>query len=161
VRDAALNLGYCRMYAPIDGRIGEALVKVGNLVGPDPTGGGSFTELAAIQQLDPMGVDILVSSRYLDRPTRLIEEGLTVRLFRPSRDGDRRRARRVPRGRSAEGGGPARRGRADVRGPEGHHAGPRRRRAGRRRGPAAHPARPPGPDRAGGPPSTGSPRVEG
>ena len=36
VRDAELNLGYCRMYAPIDGRIGEARVKVGNLVGPGP-----------------------------------------------------------------------------------------------------------------------------
>jgi membrane fusion protein (multidrug efflux system) len=38
VRDAELNLGYCRMYAPIDGRIGEARVKVGNLVGPDQGG---------------------------------------------------------------------------------------------------------------------------
>ena len=34
VRDAEIDLGYCRMSAPIDGRIGEALVKVGNLVGP-------------------------------------------------------------------------------------------------------------------------------
>src|SRR6185437_15270578 len=49
VRDAELNLGYCRMYAPIAGRIGEAKVKVGNLVGPDPSGGGSFSELATIQ----------------------------------------------------------------------------------------------------------------
>ncbi len=88
VRDAELNLGYCRMYAPITGRIGEAKVKVGNLVGPDPTGGGSFTELATIQQLDPMGVDILVSSRYLERATQLIKEGLTIRLFRPGLQGE-------------------------------------------------------------------------
>ena len=57
------------MYAPIDGRIGEAKVKVGNLVGPDPAGGGAFTDLATIQQLDPMGVDIRLSSRDLDRTT--------------------------------------------------------------------------------------------
>ena len=67
VRDAELNLGYCRMVSPIDGRIGEAKVKVGNLVGPDATGGGAFSELASIQQLDPMGVDVRLSSRDLDR----------------------------------------------------------------------------------------------
>ena len=71
------------MYAPIDGRIGEARVKVGNLVGPDPAGGGAFTDLATIQQLDPMGVDIRLSSRDLDRTTALIEAGLAVRLIRP------------------------------------------------------------------------------
>jgi membrane fusion protein (multidrug efflux system) len=87
VRDAELNLGYCRMYAPIAGRIGEARVKVGNLVGPD-SGGGSFSELATIQQLDPMGVDIRISSRYLDRVTRLIQQGLTGRLLRPGVEGD-------------------------------------------------------------------------
>src|SRR5581483_7731388 len=61
VRDAELNLGYCRMYAPIDGRIGEARVKVGNLVGPDQAGGGAFSDLATIQQLDPIGVDLRLS----------------------------------------------------------------------------------------------------
>jgi membrane fusion protein (multidrug efflux system) len=88
VRDAELNLGYCRMSAPINGRIGEALVKVGNLVGPESAGGGTFSELATIQQLDPMGVDVQASSRYLDRATRLIQQRLTVRLFRPGLEGE-------------------------------------------------------------------------
>jgi membrane fusion protein, multidrug efflux system len=83
VRDAELNLGYCRMYAPLQGRIGEARVKVGNLVGPDQAGGGGYTDLATIQQLDPMGVDLRLSSRDLDRITSLIGEGLAVRLTRP------------------------------------------------------------------------------
>ena len=83
VRDAELNLGYCRMYAPLTGRIGEARVKVGNLVGPDSAGGGAFSDLATIQQLDPMGVDVRLSSRDLDRTTTLIEKGLAVRLIRP------------------------------------------------------------------------------
>jgi membrane fusion protein (multidrug efflux system) len=87
VRDAELNLGYCRMYAPIDGRIGEARVKVGNLVGPDQSGGGAFTDLATIQQLDPIGVDIKLSSRDLDRTTELTQEGLAVRLTRPGPTG--------------------------------------------------------------------------
>lgn len=86
VRDAEINLGYCRMFAPIDGRIGEALVKVGNLVGIASTG-GDYTELATIQQLDPMGVDIRPSSRYLQRATDLIAQGLTFRIARPGLEG--------------------------------------------------------------------------
>lgn len=88
VRDAELNLGYCRMYAPLDGRIGEARVKVGNLVGPDSAGGGAFSDLATIQQLDPMGIDIRLSSRDLDRTSRLIQKGLAVRLTRPGSSGE-------------------------------------------------------------------------
>ena len=88
VRDAELNLGYCRMYAPLEGRIGEAKVKVGNLVGPESTGGGAFSELATIQQLDPMGVDIRLSSRDLDRTRHLIQKGLAVRLTRPGLAGE-------------------------------------------------------------------------
>jgi membrane fusion protein (multidrug efflux system) len=87
VRDAELNLGYCRMYAPIDGRIGEARVKVGNLVGPEQAGGGAFSDLATIQQLDPIGVDLKLSSRDLDRTTELTQKGLAVRLTRPGTNG--------------------------------------------------------------------------
>lgn len=88
VQDAELNLGYCRMFAPIDGRIGEAKVKVGNLVGPDPAGGGAFSDLATIQQLDPIGIDVRLSSRDLDRTRELIDRGLSVRLSRPGSAGD-------------------------------------------------------------------------
>ncbi|WP_240907284.1 efflux RND transporter periplasmic adaptor subunit [Paludisphaera rhizosphaerae] len=87
VRDAQLNLGYCRMTAPIDGRIGVARVKVGNLVGPGQEG-GSYTELATIQQLDPMGVDIPISSRYLDRVTQLVQKQTPVILNRPGVEGE-------------------------------------------------------------------------
>src|SRR5262249_14718037 len=49
---------------------------------------GSFSELATIQQLDPMGVDIRISERYLDRVTGLIQKGLTGRLIRPGVEGE-------------------------------------------------------------------------
>jgi RND family efflux transporter MFP subunit len=95
VADAQIDLSYCRMSSPIDGRIGMAEVKLGNLVGPG-TGGGSsdYTELAVVRQLDPMGIDITVSSRYLDRVTRLIGQGLSVEVFRPGLEGEE--ARRFP-----------------------------------------------------------------
>ena len=99
VTDAEIDLSYCRMYSPIDGRIGLAQVKLGNLVGP-ATGGGSsdYTELAVVRQLDPMGVDIQVSSRYLDRVTQLIAQGLPVEVYRPGLEGEeaRRLAARRP-----------------------------------------------------------------
>jgi membrane fusion protein (multidrug efflux system) len=88
VNNAELDLGYCRMFAPFGGRIGEAKVKVGNLVGTPTIGSGDNTALATVQQLDPMGVDIQVSSRYLDRATRLTREGLTMRLTRPGIEGE-------------------------------------------------------------------------
>lgn len=87
VRDAELDLSYCRMTAPIDGRIGQALVKVGNLVGPGPEG-GSYTDLATIQQLDPIAVDIPTSSRYLATATRLVQRGLAVNLSHPGSEGE-------------------------------------------------------------------------
>jgi RND family efflux transporter MFP subunit len=89
VQDAEINLGYCRMSSPIDGRIGLAEVKQGNLVGPASGGGGEdYTELAVVRQLDPMGIDIQASSRYLDRVTQLIAQGLPFEIFRPGIEGD-------------------------------------------------------------------------
>jgi len=52
IKQDRLNLGYCTMYSPINGRIGRTLVNVGNLVGA----GGQNTHLATIVQLDPIYV---------------------------------------------------------------------------------------------------------
>lgn len=52
VRTAQINLGYARVTAPISGRIGQALVTEGALVGQ-----GTATPLAVIQQIDPVYVN--------------------------------------------------------------------------------------------------------
>jgi membrane fusion protein (multidrug efflux system) len=75
---ASIDLSYCRMIAPIDGRIGELQYKLGNLVGP--AAGATDTALVTIQQLNPMGVDIRASSRYLPIITKLVRSGLEVKL---------------------------------------------------------------------------------
>jgi membrane fusion protein, multidrug efflux system len=75
VEDARINLGYCKMFAPIEGRIGELKVKVGNLVGD-----GQATELVTIQQLDPMGLDFRPPARYLPVATARLSTGLKVTL---------------------------------------------------------------------------------
>jgi multidrug efflux pump subunit AcrA (membrane-fusion protein) len=72
---AELDLAYCRMTAPIDGRAGDLLVKVGNYVNP-----AQQAELVSIQQLDPMGVNLEVSSRYLPELTRLLKTDLQINL---------------------------------------------------------------------------------
>jgi multidrug efflux pump subunit AcrA (membrane-fusion protein) len=57
VRQAAIELSYCDIKAPIDGRIGRAVVSPGNLIGPD-TG-----VLVTIVREDPMEVLFSVSRR--------------------------------------------------------------------------------------------------
>lgn len=54
---AAINLGYCTVTAPISGRIGPALVTVGALVSPT-----AATEMAVVQQMDPIYFDFTESS---------------------------------------------------------------------------------------------------
>ena len=57
VRQAEINLGYTRIEAPIAGRIGQAAVTQGNIVGPDSG------VLATIVSVDPIYVTFPVSQR--------------------------------------------------------------------------------------------------
>jgi membrane fusion protein (multidrug efflux system) len=56
---ALLNLSWCTVRAPIAGRIGRALVDVGNLVGES----GQDTVLAHLVQVDPIHVDFAPTER--------------------------------------------------------------------------------------------------
>jgi len=67
---ASLNLGYCTVTAPISGRIGQALVTEGALVGQ-----GEATELALIQQLDPIYFDFTESSTELLKLRQQFDNG--------------------------------------------------------------------------------------
>jgi membrane fusion protein (multidrug efflux system) len=67
---AALNLGYCTVTAPISGRIGQALVTEGALVGQ-----GEATEMALIQQMDPIYFDFTESSTELLKLRRQFDKG--------------------------------------------------------------------------------------
>ncbi|MDP5008978.1 MAG: efflux RND transporter periplasmic adaptor subunit, partial [Glaciimonas sp.] len=67
---ARLNLGYATVTSPISGRIGAALVTEGALVGQ-----GEATQLAAVQQIDPIYVDITQSSTDLLKLQQAIRSG--------------------------------------------------------------------------------------
>ena len=57
---AKINLNYTHVYAPISGRIGKSNTTVGALVTADQS-----TAMATIQQLDPIYVDVVRSSKEL------------------------------------------------------------------------------------------------
>ena len=57
VQTAQINLGYTSVSAPIAGRIGRALVTAGALVGQ-----GEATQLAVVQQIDPLYVNFTQSA---------------------------------------------------------------------------------------------------
>jgi membrane fusion protein (multidrug efflux system) len=67
---AALNLGYATVRAPISGRIGRALVTEGALVGQS-----DVTQLALIQQLDPIYVNLTQSSNEVLNLKRALADG--------------------------------------------------------------------------------------
>ncbi|MEJ8811494.1 efflux RND transporter periplasmic adaptor subunit [Variovorax ureilyticus] len=67
---AKINLGYAAVTAPISGRIGRALVTEGALVGQ-----GDATQLAVIQQIDPIYVNFTQSATDVMRLRRQMEAG--------------------------------------------------------------------------------------
>jgi len=70
VQTARINLDYANVTAPISGRIGRALVTEGALVGT-----GEATQLALIQQIDPMYVNFTQSTTEVLRLRRALASG--------------------------------------------------------------------------------------
>jgi len=70
VQTARINLGYANITAPISGRIGRALVTEGALVGQ-----GEATQLAVVQQINPMYVNFTQSAGDVMALRRAMEQG--------------------------------------------------------------------------------------
>jgi len=70
VQSAQINLGYATVTAPIGGRIGRALVTEGALVGQ-----GEATQLAVVQQINPMYLNFTQSTAEVLRLRRALESG--------------------------------------------------------------------------------------
>ena len=74
VETAQLNLNYCRITSPIDGRAGQRLVDVGNVVTTlAGTSGGS--ELLTIQRFDPIYVDFTITENDLATVRQYMQQG--------------------------------------------------------------------------------------
>ncbi len=70
VATAKINLGYASVTAPISGRIGRALVTEGALVGQ-----GDATQLAVIQQINPLYVNFTQSATEVLKLRRAMQDG--------------------------------------------------------------------------------------
>ncbi len=71
---AQINLAYASVAAPISGRIGRALVTEGALVGQ-----GEATQLAVVQQIDPMYVNFTQSTTEVLRLRKALDSGKLAR----------------------------------------------------------------------------------
>ena len=70
LQTAQINLGYASVTSPIAGRIGRALVTEGALVGQ-----GEATQLAVVQQINPMYVNFTQSTTDVLRLRKAVESG--------------------------------------------------------------------------------------
>ena len=70
VATAKLNLEYCFIHSPIDGRAGQRLVDLGNVVTP-----AAGNALVVIQRLDPMYADFTVAENDLTAVQRSVAAG--------------------------------------------------------------------------------------
>jgi len=114
IETAQINLDYCYIHSPIDGRAGARLVDVGNVVQPNTT------SLLSIQRLDPIYATFTITEQDLAEVQKRMSRGMLKALVRRryggiapgyfgaatrQRCGDRQRAR---------GGGTGRAGRTVV-----------------------------------------------
>ncbi|RGE40739.1 efflux RND transporter periplasmic adaptor subunit [Comamonas testosteroni] len=75
VTNANVNLGYASVTAPISGRIGRALVTEGALVGQ-----GDATQLATIQQINPLYVNVTQSASDIMRMREAVTSGKLAKV---------------------------------------------------------------------------------
>jgi multidrug efflux system membrane fusion protein len=88
VATARLNLEYCTVRSPIDGRAGQRQADLGNIVTP----GGGGTALVVVQRLDPVYADFTIPEKELDGVQRAMAEArlkVQVRLPDEPEDGGR------------------------------------------------------------------------
>ena len=76
VENAKLNLDYCSIHSPIDGRAGARLVDVGNVVQ------ANSTQLLSVQRLDPIYADFTITEQDLSRVRQDMGRGNTRALIR-------------------------------------------------------------------------------
>ncbi|HYK65509.1 MAG TPA: efflux RND transporter periplasmic adaptor subunit [Patescibacteria group bacterium] len=83
VQTAKLNLEYCTIRAPIDGRTGDLLVHPGNLVKPD-----ADTAMVVINQVHPVYVDFAIPEQQLPAVREyMAEHKLPVQVSLPGQQG--------------------------------------------------------------------------
>jgi multidrug efflux system membrane fusion protein len=85
VERARLNLEYCTIRSPIDGRAGQRLVDAGNIVS------ANNTTLLVVQRMDPIYADFTVTEQELSAVQRnMAQRALRVEVSLPDSEAERR-----------------------------------------------------------------------
>lgn len=83
IESAKVQLSYCYIRSPIDGRAGQRLVDIGNVVNPggsnNASSGASSNSLLVIERLDPIYADFTISQNSLSDVQRQMRDG-TLRV---------------------------------------------------------------------------------
>jgi len=93
IDSAKVQLSYCYIYSPIDGRAGQRLVDPGNVVSPggsnDTTSGVPKNTLLVIERLDPIYADFTISQNQLSSVQEQMRAGTLIAEVRlPDAVGD-------------------------------------------------------------------------
>ena len=72
---AKVELSYCFIHSPIDGRAGQRLVDVGNVVNPGGAGNSEEHSLLVIERLNPIYADFTISQNNLSAVQREMHRG--------------------------------------------------------------------------------------
>lgn len=83
IESAKVQLSYCFIRSPIDGRAGQRLVDIGNVVNPGGSSGGgsgnngsgSANSLLVIERLDPIYADFTISQNNLTQVQQQMRQG--------------------------------------------------------------------------------------
>ena len=82
IETAKVQLSYCYIHSPIDGRAGQRLVDIGNVVNPGGPGGGGEAStsipnnaLLVIERLDPIYADFTISQNNLSAVQQQMRAG--------------------------------------------------------------------------------------
>lgn len=78
IESAKVQLSYCYIHSPIDGRAGQRLVDIGNVVNPGGSSNassGNSNSLLVIERLDPIYADFTISQNDLSKVQQQMRRG--------------------------------------------------------------------------------------
>jgi membrane fusion protein, multidrug efflux system len=75
IETAKVELSYCFIHSPIDGRAGQRLVDIGNVVNPGGPGNNENNSLLVIERLNPIYADFTISQNHLSAVQQEMQQG--------------------------------------------------------------------------------------
>jgi membrane fusion protein, multidrug efflux system len=75
IETTKVELSYCFIHSPIDGRAGQRLVDIGNVVNPGGAGNNEGNALLVIERLNPIYADFTISQNHLTAVQQEMQRG--------------------------------------------------------------------------------------